>query len=205
MELEAELRACPFCGCAVELSENERDDNDRAPRPHRVYSIQCGCCETFIERVSLDWWSGSKPPPETDCDRDAKAEVIAAWNRRAAEAELATLRADNERLGRERDEALAEIERMTPQFVAYEYLESPAGREIAEAERDILLAQVEGMRGDEATADRLLSALWRYGNLHTVKGVIYPETGSHADTLKAADDYLYQKAIARAALTKEPS
>lgn len=34
---------------------------------------------------------------------------------------------------RERDEAKAEIERMTPRHVAYDYLESPARREMAEA------------------------------------------------------------------------
>lgn len=31
------------------------------------------------------------------------------------------------------EEAKAEIERMTPQYVAYDYLESPAGREMAES------------------------------------------------------------------------
>lgn len=138
----------------------------------------------------------------------------------SAEAELATLRSDNERLGRERDEReiehRAQIADMSERFraVNIERVIEQYGQDIFElvarvaaatVERDTLIAQVEKMRGDEATADRLLSALWRYGNLHTVKGVIYPETGSHADTLKAADDYLYQKAIARAALTKEPS
>lgn len=35
---------------------------------------------------------------------------------------------------RERDEARAEIERMTPRYVAYDYLESPAGRAALEGE-----------------------------------------------------------------------
>jgi len=39
-----------------------------------------------------------------------------------------------------------EIERMTPKFVAYEYLESPAKREIAERERDEARAECEGLR-----------------------------------------------------------
>lgn len=34
----------------------------------------------------------------------------------------------------ERDEAMAEIERMTPRYVAYDYLESPAGRAALEGE-----------------------------------------------------------------------
>lgn len=49
-------------------------------------------------------------------------------------------------LERDLAEARAEIERMTPQFVAYEYLESPAGREIAEAERDRLAAVFEAAK-----------------------------------------------------------
>lgn len=47
-------------------------------------------------------------------------------------------------------------------------------------------------------AERLLAALWRYGQLHQVKGVIYPETGSHKDTLKSADDYLFRRAQEKA-------
>lgn len=43
-------------------------------------------------------------------------------------------------LERELDEARAGIERLTPLAVAYDYLESPAGREKAEAERDALAA-----------------------------------------------------------------
>lgn len=39
----------------------------------------------------------------------------------------------------ERDRLAAEVERLTPLAVAYDYLESPVGREMAEAERDILL------------------------------------------------------------------
>jgi hypothetical protein len=41
------------------------------------------------------------------------------------------------------DAALAEIERMTPKFVAYDYLESPAGREIAEARATALEKALE--------------------------------------------------------------
>lgn len=103
-----------------------------------------------------------------------------------AEAELATLRSDNERLGRERDEALAEIERMTPQFVAYEYLESPAGREIAEAERDTLLAQV----------GRLREIIARYGDRMRM---------SYAPAHLQQDIDEAFTAETRAALTKEPS
>ena len=43
--------------------------------------------------------------------------------------------------------------------------------------------------------ERLLAALWRYGLLHQVEGVIYPETGSHKQTLDAANEYLFQRAI----------
>lgn len=43
-------------------------------------------------------------------------------------------------------------------------------------------------------AERLLTALWRYGNLHQVEGVIYPETGSHKQTLEAVGDYLLRRA-----------
>jgi hypothetical protein len=49
-------------------------------------------------------------------------------------AEAAAITAQIERLTRERDEALAEIERMTPKFVAYDYLEAPSKAEAAEAE-----------------------------------------------------------------------
>jgi hypothetical protein len=43
-----------------------------------------------------------------------------------------------ERLVAESDEARAEVERLTPLAVAYDYLESPARADIAEAQRDKL-------------------------------------------------------------------
>jgi hypothetical protein len=51
---------------------------------------------------------------------------------------LSSAQAQIERLTRERDEALAEIERMTPKFVAYDYLEAPSKAEAAEAEVKLL-------------------------------------------------------------------
>ena len=48
---------------------------------------------------------------------------------------------------------------------------------------------------DRDEAERLLAALCRYGNLHQVEGVIYPETGSHKETLDAANNYLLKRAV----------
>jgi len=95
--------------------------------------------------------------------------------------ELATLRADNERLGRERDEwrdaaFLSDCE-------AYSGLpmEDALTRvEAAEAERDTLLAQVEKMRG-------VLTEI------------------AESDDIDNALDPERNKRLARAALTKEPS
>lgn len=65
---------------------------------------------------------------------DANDRTLAA-EARLAEAEADTLAAEAELriVQKDRDEARAEIERMTPKFVAYEYLEAPSGRETAEA------------------------------------------------------------------------
>ena len=114
------------------------------------YGGMCRDCADMVDGVC----EHKGTPCDTKVFRAAIAHALAAWDYGGKHGfcteigPLAALRADNERLGRERDEALAEIERMTPQFVAYEYLESPAGREIAEAERDTLLAQVEKLTGE---------------------------------------------------------
>ena len=139
--------------------------------------------------------------------RVARAILSESARANAAEAELATLRADNERLGRERDEARAEIERMTPQFVAYEYLESPAGREIAEAERDTLLAQVARVERvlcdldpENAIDDSLLRDVHARLQVHGEK---YPDRA--VSVLHRNVVFYTIQAAVRAALTKEPS
>ncbi|SDG35618.1 hypothetical protein [Pelagibacterium luteolum] len=75
--------------------------------------------------------------------------------------EIERLRHDLARSMNAHSEAEAEIERMTPKFVAYEYLESPAGREIAEARvaeleaalRDIEDETVLDDNGEETLSD----------------------------------------------------
>jgi chromosome segregation ATPase len=58
----------------------------------------------------------------------------------------------------ERDAARAEIERMTPQFVAYEYLEAPDRREAAESRVDTLARRVERLEAAlKAAAYKLLA------------------------------------------------
>ena len=129
--------------------------------------------------------------------RVARAILSESARANAAEAELATLRADNERLGRERDEwrdaaFLSDCE-------AYSGLpmEDALTRvEAAEAERDTLLAQVEALKVDLENR-----AEWHrcscpepcddYG--------VFP--GGCAGRYR--EDY--RALIARAALTKEPS
>jgi hypothetical protein len=66
-------------------------------------------------------------------------------------AEAAAIIAQIERLTRERDEALAEVERMTPKFVAYDYLEAPRKAEAAEAE-------VKRLEGELANANVAVDA-----------------------------------------------
>lgn len=108
---------------------------------------------------------------------------------------LATLRADNERLGRERDEARARIKEL-----------DDAGRQIANmlgsigdqleaagAERDTLLAQVEKMREAlEEIATRDVHPYIQIGDDPNECGPTIMIDGQYAK-------------IARAALTKEPS
>lgn len=77
------LLPCPFCGEQPKFKEREEDDNDRAPRPHMVYYIECESCEFRMDMWSNTWWSGSSPPPENDEQRAAKGKAIEAWNRRA--------------------------------------------------------------------------------------------------------------------------
>lgn len=78
-----ELAPCPFCGGAAKLGCEERDDHDRAPRPHYRYIVECGECEVRIERESPHWWSSSVSPAENAEDAKTRAEAVTAWNRRA--------------------------------------------------------------------------------------------------------------------------
>ncbi|TGT76754.1 MULTISPECIES: hypothetical protein [unclassified Mesorhizobium] len=60
-----------------------------------------------------------------------------------SERRIEELEAQLSRLREAEKQALAEIERMTPKYVAYEYLESPAGREVAEARVAVLEKALE--------------------------------------------------------------
>ena len=95
---------------------------------------------------------------------------------------IAALRADNERLGRERDEARARIEELDDAGRQIANMLGGVGDQLeaAEAERDTLLAQVEKMRG-------VLTEI------------------AESDDIDNALDPERNKRLARAALTKEPS
>ena len=70
-----DLKPCPFCGCTLVDCDDVTDNNGNSG--WHVYCPQCFC-----------------DGPGMDC----KADAIAAWNRRASDAEIERLRADNKRL-----------------------------------------------------------------------------------------------------------
>lgn len=82
------LEPCPLCDSHAILNRIERDDDCAAPRPHNWYRIECSNCEVALERESPRWFMDSRGP-ETAEDLATKAEVIAAWNRRALSAPIA--------------------------------------------------------------------------------------------------------------------
>lgn len=74
------LKPCPFCG------------GSRVVRGTNVGTVRCGNgCSAHVDAGHI-------------------SDAIAAWNRRADSPDLASLRAENERLTRERDEARGELE-----------------------------------------------------------------------------------------------
>ena len=97
------LKPCPFCGSPAELET----DND-----HHGEWFNLGC--------SRHW--GSVPDPDDGCpggrlwyteDPEGMARAIAAWNRRAPDADSAALRAWVERL----EAVLRKVERATSTYV----------------------------------------------------------------------------------------
>ncbi len=60
----------------------QREDDNRAPRPHYVFVIDC--CITMKE-WSGHWWSGSDNPPLDADDTKARNQLIADWNTRPAD------------------------------------------------------------------------------------------------------------------------
>lgn len=160
MELEAELRACPFCGGSASMVRGGPGN----------FFVQCEECRS----------AG---------DDGSEERALAAWNRRADDAELATLRSDNERLGRERDsEHQLRIRLEIQRDEANVYGDEEAKRaNVAEAERDTLLAQVEMMRKALGACRPILQAL-----IDTENNV---DTWGINQCLAAVD----------AVLTKEPS
>lgn len=101
--------------------------------------------EALVERLRERWEA-------TDAPVSKKINRLIKLCREAADA-IAALIA-------ERDEALAEIERMTPNFVAYEYLESPAGREVAEAKLAVAEARIIELEAALDSAPEC-SGMWR--------------------------------------------
>ena len=84
-----ELKPCPFCGGNKARTIHIRDG--------RKVKCPCGACGTPEFHGPLD-----RP--------DAEARAITAWNTRAADAELATLRAQNEALREAASIAADELE-----------------------------------------------------------------------------------------------
>ena len=76
-----ELLDCPFCDSTAELLCTQEDDNDRAPRPHYVFVIECTTCEVRMSETSTRWFC-SGAPDHDEADLKARATVIAKWNRR---------------------------------------------------------------------------------------------------------------------------
>jgi len=75
------LLDCPFCGSTAELMCTQEDDNDRAPRPHYVFIVECTTCEVRMSETSTRWFDGGAPALDA-ADLKAEATVIAKWNRR---------------------------------------------------------------------------------------------------------------------------
>jgi len=164
-----DLKPCPFCG-GEELMlfcdpEEGRDNSGKSRR------VQCAGCNveapfysTAHEAIAA-WNRRARPaPPQHQPFQDGlealverPASVQAAFevfegrpetgpHATAIFAYIVSIEARITALIAERDEALAEIERMTPNFVAYEYLEAPAGREIAEAELHAISVALDSPR-----------------------------------------------------------
>lgn len=54
---------------------------------------------------------------------------------------------------------------------------------------DAIRSELEAVKREAVEVDELLASLWRYGQLHTVEGVIYPD-GSHKQVLEAVNAHL---------------
>jgi hypothetical protein len=61
-----------------------------------------------------------------------------------------------------------------------------------EDELEDLRSELEAVKREAVEVDELLASLWRYGQLHTVEGVIYPN-GSHKQVLEAVDKHLHRR------------
>ena len=145
--------------------------------------------------------------------RVARAILSESARANAAEAELATLRADNERLGRERDEARIDVlsHEMDAQQVRLERYE--AEQEIASLKKALAFADEQSTKVEalldphiawdgkptaaEAERDALLA------QVEKMRGVLTEIAES--DDIDNALDPERNKRLARAALTKEPS
>lgn len=75
-----ELKPCPLCKQPVVIERAEKNDNDRAPRPHFIYLIECEC-GLKLEEWSGRWTSGELGD-ETPEDKAARTRLIQKWNTR---------------------------------------------------------------------------------------------------------------------------
>lgn len=88
--MDKELKPCPFCGCKeVEEERTGGDDLD-------YLSSVTICCTQCEAEITI--FVGLKQTRSKEHGDKAIAEVYRQWNARAYEAEMQSLRAENERL-----------------------------------------------------------------------------------------------------------
>lgn len=78
------LLDCPFCGSTAELVCTSEDDNDRAPRPHSVFTVECTTCGARTSETSSCWHGEAG---SDKADEKAHAKAMAKWNRREGAAQ----------------------------------------------------------------------------------------------------------------------
>lgn len=144
----AELKSCAHCGGQAEAFVDIREDDWRAPRPHRWYGVECQNCGLSLEKESPDWWSDVPPPAESDNDLATRAEVYAAWNRRAAELPEARVVELEDACSHSEGQATAEAQMK---------VEAEAERDAAQAEaarlREVVVSLIAWWDAEEAGPD----------------------------------------------------